>query len=63
MLQLSQGNVTHPAIQADLVIDEHHGSVFTRETLGKFVCGHGPLKNQPYSERLVIGLFFAVAKR
>jgi hypothetical protein len=42
VLQLSDGNVTHPAVQADLVIDEYHGSIFTRETLGKLVCGHRP---------------------
>ncbi len=42
VLQLSDGNVTHPAVQADLVIDEYHGSILTRETLGKLVCGHRP---------------------
>jgi hypothetical protein len=42
VLQLSEGNVAHAAVQADLVIDEYHGSIFTRETLGKLVCGHQP---------------------
>jgi hypothetical protein len=29
--QLSEGNVTHSAVQADLVIDEYHGGIFTRD--------------------------------
>ena len=31
VLQLSEGNVTHSAVQADLVIDEYHGGTFTRD--------------------------------
>jgi len=33
VLQLRDGNVTHPVVQANLVIDKYNGSIFTRETL------------------------------
>ena len=40
VLQLTKKDVTHPAVQADLVIDEYNGSIFAREALGKLICGH-----------------------